>query len=262
MALDYNTLKAYIDGLYADGSLSEQDYNDIIVYILANGDVQNAPRDLIQIRRGNESDVPNLAQGEMGFSLDTEKIFVGGLNGNVEFLKNTEIFHIVDDINNIPSGVTHVVFQQGKIYETNIPINIPTSVKFINGNGAKIVYDKVQVDEEGMAQSCFNIDGCDNLTIENLKIEYVGLFDLGYSYAGLICGIRILNSNDIFVDNVEVSGFNYTGLIVAGEKTTTSYCNNVTINNCNFHHNRVAGIYFGNTERLIIKNNQLKNNGL
>lgn len=83
MALNYSSLNAYIDGLYQDGQLSEQDYNAIIVYILANGDIQNAPRDLIQVRRGNEEDLPILAQGELALTLDTEKLFVGGISGNV-----------------------------------------------------------------------------------------------------------------------------------------------------------------------------------
>jgi hypothetical protein len=83
MAMDYNSLKAYIDGLYADGTLSLQDYNKIIMYILANGDLEKNPRDLIQIRRGNVENLPTLAQGELAVTLDEEKIYVGGLNGNI-----------------------------------------------------------------------------------------------------------------------------------------------------------------------------------
>ena len=81
--MSYAQLIAYIDGLYSDGSLSEQDYVDIINYIVSNGDPETDPRDLIQIRRGNEDDLPTLAQGEMAFTLDTHKLFIGGLNGNV-----------------------------------------------------------------------------------------------------------------------------------------------------------------------------------
>lgn len=80
--LDYNQFQAYIDGLYADGELSEQDYNDIILYILANGETEKKPRDLIQIRRGSEVNLPNLAQGELALTLDTEKLYLGGMNGN------------------------------------------------------------------------------------------------------------------------------------------------------------------------------------
>jgi len=84
MALSYETLNAYIDGLYGDGILTTQEYNDIIVYILANGEISTSARDLIQVRRGNLADLPVLAQGEIGFTLDEENMYVGGINGNVD----------------------------------------------------------------------------------------------------------------------------------------------------------------------------------
>lgn len=83
MALDYNILLAYIDGLYQDGSLSDQDYADIINYIVSNGNPEQDPRDLIQVRGGNAVDRPNFAQRELGFDLDTEELWIGGLSGNV-----------------------------------------------------------------------------------------------------------------------------------------------------------------------------------
>lgn len=86
MALNYSQLIAYIDGLYQNESLSEQDYINIIIYILANGDTENAPRDLIQIRRGDEANLPTLAQGELAFTLDTNILYVGGINGNVRIV--------------------------------------------------------------------------------------------------------------------------------------------------------------------------------
>ena len=84
MALSYETLNAYIDGLYGDGILTTQEYNDIILYILANGEISTSARDLIQVRRGNLADLPVLAQGEIGFTLDEENMYVGGINGNVD----------------------------------------------------------------------------------------------------------------------------------------------------------------------------------
>lgn len=47
--------------------------------------ISSDSRDLIQIRRGNQADLPILAQGEQGITLDTEKLYIGGLNGNIEF---------------------------------------------------------------------------------------------------------------------------------------------------------------------------------
>jgi hypothetical protein len=37
----------------------------------------------MQIRRGNVANLPNLAQGEPGFCLDSEELYIGGMNGNV-----------------------------------------------------------------------------------------------------------------------------------------------------------------------------------
>lgn len=81
--LNYDTLTAYIDGLYADGSLSAEDYQKIINFIYAEGELSSTARDLIQIRRGMQADLPQLAQGELGFTLDTEELYVGGTAGNV-----------------------------------------------------------------------------------------------------------------------------------------------------------------------------------
>lgn len=104
MSLNYDNLKAYIDGLYADGSLSSTDYTDIINYILANGEPEKDPRDLIQIRRGNEVDLPQLAQGEMGFTLDNEQLFIGGVNGNVNIGRREHIY--LEDFGVVGDGVT------------------------------------------------------------------------------------------------------------------------------------------------------------
>lgn len=85
MAFTKEQLDAYIQALYDDdGQLSSADYQLIINYILSNGEPETDPRDLIQIRRGDEADLPTLAQGEMGYTLDTNNLFIGGLNGNVK----------------------------------------------------------------------------------------------------------------------------------------------------------------------------------
>lgn len=83
MALSYDSLKAYMEGLYTDGLMSAEDFNKIIVYILANGNIEQSPRDLLQIRRGNVENLPNLAQGEMGIALDEERFYIGGVSGNI-----------------------------------------------------------------------------------------------------------------------------------------------------------------------------------
>lgn len=102
MALTPEQLIAYIEGLAA-GGMTPQEYNDVITYILANGDVENAPRDLIQIRRGNEAQLPTLAQGELALTLDTEELYGGGANGNIKL--NTQVFVLFKNFKPYGNGV-------------------------------------------------------------------------------------------------------------------------------------------------------------
>lgn len=95
MSINYDTLVAYINGLNASGGLTDADYNQIILYILANGNLENSPRDLIQIRRGNVANLPVFAQGEPGLCLDTEDFYIGGANGNIKFANESNIMRKV-----------------------------------------------------------------------------------------------------------------------------------------------------------------------
>jgi hypothetical protein len=88
MAFTKTQLDAYIQALYDnDGQLSSEDYQLIINYILSNGEPDTKPRDLIQIRRGNEADLPVLAIAELAFTTDTLKLFIGGISGNEQINK-------------------------------------------------------------------------------------------------------------------------------------------------------------------------------
>jgi Major tropism determinant N-terminal domain len=52
----------------------------------------------IQFRRGNENNLPSLAPGEPAVTLDTDKLFVGGPNGNIEVTKKDELKDIAVSI--------------------------------------------------------------------------------------------------------------------------------------------------------------------
>ena len=101
LALNYNQLQTYINSLYQDGELSEQDYNDIITYIITKNSNVISRKDLIQIRRGAEENLPFLAQGEMALTLDTEKVFIGGLTGaiHINSVKEENLIELRNDIN-------------------------------------------------------------------------------------------------------------------------------------------------------------------
>jgi hypothetical protein len=91
MAMTYDSLLAYINGLHEDGTLSDTDFNKIILYILANGNTENSPRDLIQVRRGNRLNLPHLAQGELGWCMDDEELYIGSTLNNVLISKTRQI---------------------------------------------------------------------------------------------------------------------------------------------------------------------------
>ncbi|MDP4268207.1 MAG: hypothetical protein Q8880_12330 [Bacteroidota bacterium] len=45
----------------------------------------------IQLKRGLEKDLPTLSEGELGFTTDTWKLFVGSSNGNIQLAKMSDI---------------------------------------------------------------------------------------------------------------------------------------------------------------------------
>ncbi|MGQ4668930.1 exo-alpha-sialidase [Metabacillus halosaccharovorans] len=59
----------------------------------------------ILIRRGMKADLPNLAEGELGFCTDTKELFIGSINGNVLFPNQSMIDNLssetVKSVNNI-----------------------------------------------------------------------------------------------------------------------------------------------------------------
>lgn len=241
MALNYSQLIAYIDGLYQDGSLSEQDYNAIIVYILANGDIENAPRDLIQVRRGNELDVPNLAQGEFGFALDLEHLFIGGLNGNVKFPNYSDIpfvsvsFYgakgdgITDDTAAIQSAINGLT-EGGIVY-------FPS--------GTYMISDTLLVDTK------------DNVTFFSKNATIKLSTELVNS------AIRILDSTKIVIDGLIIEGTGVDLTLATGYAHHGVYvngCEDITIKNCEIFNHSGGGIMLLETSMARIKDNYLHGN--
>ena len=228
MALSYETLNAYIDGLYGDGILTTQEYNDIILYILANGEISTSARDLIQVRRGNLADLPVLAQGEIGFTLDEENMYVGGINGNVDIgnkdiinqhtaqladiAVNVASFGAIGDyylsngtVNPSPTDNTvmiqnafnsskHVKLAKGAYYCSG-NINLPISA-IIEGNNCTIMFDNNGIN---MGDYIWN-----RPQIYNLEITNIGHKNTGkglYSNLGYIVYPKL--------KNVQIYGFDY-----------------------------------------------------
>ena len=52
----------------------------------------------IQVKRGNQANLPNLDIGEFGFSMDQNRTFIGGSSGNVELANKSEVMSQLADI--------------------------------------------------------------------------------------------------------------------------------------------------------------------
>jgi hypothetical protein len=242
--MTYEQLIAYIDGLYADGSLSEEDYNKIILYILANGNLENSPRDLIQIRRGLEENLPNLAQGELAFTLDTMKFFVGGSNGNVN----------MPSINSVELAV-NLAFMQGLgngINDDAIAFRKAINELKEKGGGTlylppnKTLLFKSTIDKMELYNGYYAVELFSNIRIKGYNTTIK--FDNGYSnkieYGLSSGGNGFIAHNQ---ENIEIDGinFDYNGEnnLQPSSPLRTFYGfvfvggQNVTIKNCSFLNN-------------------------
>ena len=93
---------------------------------------------------------------------------------------------------------------------------------------------------------------------EYKSVEYNG----GYLY-NVSFGILILeNCEDIIIENVETSLFNYVGIGVGFRgKVDQTKNKNITIRNCYCHDNFSAGIHLMHVEGANVYNNRCENNG-
>ena len=145
LALNYNQLQTYINSLYQDGELSEQDYNDIITYIITKNSNVISRKDLIQIRRGAEENLPFLAQGEMALTLDTEKVFIGGLTGaiHINSVKEENLIELRNDINDDIGDLSDNI--SGDILELSENINNYINVKKMGAVGDGVTDDRLSI---------------------------------------------------------------------------------------------------------------------
>ena len=90
-----------INALTLDGEFSQEDLNYLVNYLIANGSMTGTPRDLIQIRRGLQENLPNLAQGELALTMDTKALFAGGEGSNID-LSRSAFLPSVENANPTP----------------------------------------------------------------------------------------------------------------------------------------------------------------
>jgi len=128
-------------------------------------------------------------------------------------------------------------------------------------NGATIVYGREQGSPPSYDDSLFVVSEADGSTFRGGKLQYTGTFDHGSSYAGFVSGIYLNESDDILIEEVEATGFNRAGISV-GVGDGFAYCNRVTVRGCHLHHNRVAGVLFGDVNDFTLDDCDLHFNGL
>ena len=123
-----------------------------------------------------------------------------------------------------------------------------------DGQASRLIYYCDQTrklsDTDRISKTLLFMKNGTDIVIRDLYIEMVGEFfdDLLESYHGAACGIIINNGTDVLIENVEITGFNSSGIHISGAK----YSKNVTVRGCHIHHNRVAGVLFGDVDGLLI----------
>lgn len=167
-------------------------------------------------------------------------------------------------INTLPQGGT--LFFPAGTYKITSSLAVDQNSVTIMGENKKselvYVYEQTASDTHSTASLLVFKDGICDVTVHDLRLRYTGSFfsEAGSSYAGKVAGLRFEQCFDVRISNVEASGFNASG-IMQSTGTASKYAQRMKIHQCYMHHNRVAGVSFGNVERISITDCDLDYNG-
>ncbi len=132
-----------------------------------------------------------------------------------------------------------------------------------NNKNSHIIYEYEQRGSDTAATASLFIfaPGTKNIVFKDMKLEYKGEFfpEFGQSYNGLVSGLHFMRNYDVLIENVEIFGFNANGIFVGASKV--AYSARIRINGCYLHHNRVAGILYGNVDGISIIDCDMEYNG-
>lgn len=128
-----DTEKTYIGGSNGNIELAKQSdvtdlKNNLENYFL-NIDGQKAT---IQHKRDIEVNLPQLAQAEFGFATDTETVFIGSTNGNIEMAKQSDVTDLKNNLESyfVQIDGSSVTITHKQELEQNMPQLEPSEIGF------------------------------------------------------------------------------------------------------------------------------------
>lgn len=172
---------------------------------------------------------------------------------------------VADDTKALASAVAsglNIEARHGAIYRVSGPIGTLSDGQALDLKGAEI---RAAWEQSGSEyDAVIRMHGSSDASVVNGKITWHGAFDLGGSYAGFISAIWGNDCERPTVRNMELSGFNRSGVLF-GAITSGGSVGAVFSPTCidvYAHHNRVSGISFGQTVDGVVSSCSLISNGL
>jgi Pectate lyase superfamily protein len=151
------------------------------------------------------------------------------------------------------------------IYATSSQITLPADIGGVIGDNPQNTIITSSIVQTVRVKSSFMVMRDSNGAVfKDFQIKYLGKFNTGKSYSGFVEGLHIFDSSNIVIDNLEVSGFNSSGIRLDGKKKITydNISKNNKVQNCYLHHNRVAGLVLVWQDGTFVNNNVFERNGL
>ena len=172
-------------------------------------------------------------------------------------------------------GVSDDTLSFNKACESNKPVVVPyTENGYLISSPINVKNDFTnhgEIHYSYMSQSgnwgseILNIEECNNITIKggilngNRNISY-NKYDPSISNDEYGHGISLKKSNNIIIENIEIMKCQGDGICLeSGSEKVDN--NQITINNCNLHHNYRQGLSIVGCENCFVNNNKSSNNG-
>jgi hypothetical protein len=111
----------------------------------------------IQFKRGQEANLPVLAEGEPGFTTDSEKLFIGSAVGNVEVAKKEHVDEVQTDLQGQIDSHTDQISQTNSRFDDLQKVDANAEVLAARGTYA-LLKDRFAANESSLAQNVQQIE--------------------------------------------------------------------------------------------------------